>query len=116
MNMKTTILALALIILPSLAVSSDWRVHLGVCNQDVACAKEQAKSRDLWDKQDWSVDLKESCRKQYIQTYSKDYTGALGCIAELEKERQEYRLRDSEINRNYKARRTYRTPGRIIVR
>ena len=106
---------LILILTPTIGLAANWRVHLKVCNQDVACAKEQAKARDLWDGQKWSKDLKQSCKKQYIQPYWKDYTGAVNCVSQLERSRQEFQLRESEIRRNNKANRTYRSYHGIRV-
>lgn len=96
--------------------ASDWRVHLSICNQDPDCAKEQAAARDLWDNQDWSPDLKETCRKQHIQVYAKDYRAALTCVSELEKQRQEFKLREAEIDRKRNEHKTYRTWGGIIIK
>ncbi len=105
-----------LLTIPAPAPADDWRVHLAICNQDPACAKEQAAARDLWDTQQWSPELKEACRKQYIQPYSKDYRAAVQCVAELETKRQEYELREAEINRKNKQNKTYRSWGGIIVK
>lgn len=102
--------------IPVTLSASDWRVHLSICNQDPACAKEQAAARDLWDNQNWSSDLKETCRKQYIQVYEKDYRAALKCVSELEKQRQEYELRQADINRKRNEHKTYRTWGGIIIK
>ena len=105
-----------LLAVPYSAPADDWRVHLAICNQNPACAKEQAAARDLWDSQRWSPELKEACRKQYIQPYSKDYRAAVQCVAELEKQRQEYQLREAEIKRKNKQNKTYRSWGGIIVK
>lgn len=101
-------LTVLLIVTAESGYGSNWRVHLKVCNQDAACAQEQEKARDLWNKQKWSKELKQTCKKQYILPYWKDYTGAVTCVVQLEKSRQEFQLRASEIQRNNNARRTYR--------
>jgi len=106
---RLLVLTALVIALPVMGHGGDWRVHLKVCNQDAGCAKEQEKARDLWNKQKWSKELKKSCRKQYIQPYWKDYTGAVNCVALLENSRQEFQLRESEIRRNNNARRTYKS-------
>lgn len=103
------------IAIPVYGYGGNWRVHLKVCNQDAACAKEQEKARDLWNKQKWSKELKQTCRKQHIQPYWKDYTGAVNCVVQLENSRQEFQLRESEIRRNNNARRTYRIRHGIRV-
>ena len=77
-------------------------MHLKVCKQDKVCAKEQARARDLWDKQAWSKDLKESCRKQYTEPSWKDYAGAVNCISQLEKARQDFRLMEAEKRKREK--------------
>lgn len=102
--------------IPVTGAASDWRMHLSICNQDPPCAKEQAAARDLWDNQSWSSDLKETCRKQYIQAYEKDYRAALKCVSELEKQRQEFELRQSDIDRKRNEHKTYRTRGGIIIK
>ncbi len=96
---KPPIFVLVILTAPVIALASDWRVHLSICNQDVTCAKEQAVARDLWDSQDWTPEFKESCRKQYIQMYAKDYRAAVKCVAALEEKKQEFELREAEINR-----------------
>ena len=106
---------LILLALPVSGLASDWRVHMGVCNQDKACAQEQAAARDLWDSQNWTPELKESCRKQYIQVYSKDYRSALACVKDLEKERQEFQQREAYIDRKRREHKTYRTWGGVII-
>lgn len=100
----------------SKASASDWRMHLSICNQDPACAKQQAAARDLWDNQNWSPDLKETCRKQHIQVYAKDFSSAVKCVTELEKQRQEFELKQAEIDRKQNEKKTYRTWGGIIVK
>ena len=102
-------------VLPAGGLASDWRVHLGICNQDKACAQQQAVARDLWDSQNWTPKLKETCRKQYIQVYSKDYRGAVACVKELEKQRQEYQQREAYIDRKRREHKTYRIGGWTIV-
>lgn len=99
----------------ALCSASDWRVHMTICNQDKACAQEQAAARDLWDSQNWTPELKESCRKQFIQVYSKDYRSALTCLKELEKQRQEFQQREAYIDRKRREHKTYRTWGGIII-
>jgi hypothetical protein len=115
-NMKRHILLILLLALPTLASASDWRVHLPVCNQDAACAKEQALARDLWDKQNWTQEFKDSCRKQYIQSYSKDYRAAVACVTALEEKKQEFDLRQAEIDRKNKENKSYRTWGGVIIK
>ena len=109
------LLVVLILFLPATCYGTNWRVHLKVCNQDVACAKEQAKARDLWDKQKWSKDLKASCRKQFIEPYWKDYVGAVNCVSQLEKSRQEFRLKESEIKQKERKHRSYRSWGGIRV-
>jgi hypothetical protein len=107
--------ALLLFSLPSLVSASDWRVHLTICNQDKACAQEQAVARDVWDSQKWTPELKEACRKQYIQTYSKDYRAAVDCVKKLEKERQEFQQNEAYIDRKRREHKTYRMGGWTII-
>ena len=95
---KALILTALLLTLPAAVSASDWRVHLSICNQDAACAKEQAVARDLWDSQEWTPEFKESCRQQYVQMYSKDYRAAVKCVTALEEKRQEFELREAEID------------------
>ena len=109
------LLLLVVILTPVCSYGSNWRVHLKVCNQDIACAKEQEKARDLWNKQAWSKDLKESCRKQYIEPYWKDYIGAVNCVSQLEKARQDFRLKEAEIKKKERKHRSYRSWGGVIV-
>lgn len=104
------------LIIPLTVSASDWRMYLGICNQDPVCAKEQAAARDIWDNQNWSTDLKATCRKQYIQVYAKDYRAAVTCVSELEKQRQEFELRQADIDRKRNEHKTYRTWGGIIVK
>lgn len=108
--------AALLMVLPAGLTASDWRVHLSICNQDPACAKEQAASRDLWDSQRWTPELKESCRKKYIGPYAKDYSNALKCVTELEKQRQEMEKNEAYIDRKRKEHKTYRSWGGIIIK
>ena len=115
MFQRLILLIAIVIVIPTSGYGGNWRVHLKVCNQDAACAKEQEKARDLWDKQKWNRELKQSCRKQYIQPYWKDYTGAVNCVVQLENSRQEFQLRESEIRRNNNSRRTYRSYHGIRV-
>ena len=96
--------------------ASDWRVHLTICNQDPACAKKQAADRDLWDSRKWTPELKEACRKQYIASYSKDYSSALKCVTELEKQRQELEKNEAYIDRKRKEHKTYRSWGGVIIK
>lgn len=113
---KIISITFVLFILPTIGLASDWRVHLSVCNQDPNCAKEQAVARDLWDSQKWTPELKESCRKQYIQTYSKDYKGAVSCVQTLEKQRQEFQAREAYIDRKRREHKTYRSWGGVIIK
>ncbi len=113
---RILIFTIVLVVSPSIGFSSDWRVHLSICNQDPACAKEQAAARDLWDSQNWTPELKESCRKQYIQVYSKDYRSAVQCLTSLEKKRQELQMNEAYIDRKRREHKTYRTWGGIIVK
>ena len=83
--------------LPAIGYASNWRNHTAVCNGNTACLKEQAKAQDLWTGQAWDEDLKDSCRQQYIQPYSKDYIGAVNCVYPLEIARQEYQARQAQI-------------------
>ncbi len=105
------------VLLSAIAASAgDWRVHLKICNQDPVCAKEQAAARDLWESRNWTAELKESCRKKYIAPYSKDYSRALACVTELEKQRQELEMNEAYIDRKRKEHKTYRTWGGIIIK
>ena len=113
--MIRSLLILVLVLVPTIGSAGNWRVHMKVCNQDAACAKEQAKAQDLWNKQNWSRDLKQSCKKQHIQPYLKDYIGAVNCVSQLENARQEFRLRESEIKRNKQKHRSYRSWGGVRV-
>ncbi len=108
--------ALLLLALPTLVPASDWRVHLNICNQDPACAKEQAAARDLWDSQKWTPELKDACRKRYIGPYAKDYTNALKCVTELERQRQEMEKNEAEIDRKRREHKTYRSWGGVIIK
>ena len=112
---KILLCILLLIGLPSVALASDWRVHMAICNQDKACAQEQAGARGLWDTQKWTPELKEACRKQYIQTYSKDYRAAVTCVKKLEKERQEFQQNEAYIDRKRREHKTYRIGGWTII-
>ena len=106
---------LCLLTLPIVGSASDWRVHMGICKQDKACAQQQAIARDLWDSQNWTPELKETCRKQYIQVYDKDYRAAVDCVKDLEKERQEFEQREAYIDRKRREHKTYRIGGWTIV-
>lgn len=119
--MKIKIVAVAALFVlmhsyPAAVSASDWRVHMKICNQDQACAKKQASSRDLWDSQNWTPELKEACRKQYISPYAKDYSGALNCVSELEKQRQEREKNEAYIDRKRKEHKTYRSWGGVIIK
>lgn len=102
--------------LPAPGFSSDWRVHLSICNQDSACAREQAAARSLWDSRQWTPELKESCRKQHIQAYAKDYRSAVQCVTDLEKQRQDMEIREAYIDRKRREHKTYRSWGGIIIK
>jgi hypothetical protein len=115
MAYKILILILLCAVPARFCSASDWRVHMTICNQDKACAQEQAAARDLWDSQNWTPELKESCRKQYIQVYSKDYRSALACVKDLEKQRQEFQQREAYIDRKRREHKTYRTWGGVII-
>ena len=115
MACKILILILLCYVPARFCSASDWRVHMTICNQDKACAQEQAAARDLWDSQNWTPELKESCRKQYIQVYSKDYRSALACVKDLEKQRQEFQQREAYIDRKRREHKTYRTWGGVII-
>jgi hypothetical protein len=108
--------AALLMVLPADAIASDWRIHLNICNQEPACAKEQAAARDLWESRNWTPALKESCRKKYIEPYAKDYSNALKCVTELEKQRQEMEKNEAYIDRKRKEQKTYRSWGGIIIK
>lgn len=114
--MMQRFIILIVLLVPSIGSADNWRVHLKVCNQDTACAKEQAKARDLWDNMDWTEELKRSCRKQYIQPYWKDYIGAVNCVSQMENARQEFQLKESEIKRNNNEHRTYQYGHGVRVR
>jgi len=114
--MKRSFVILVLFFIPITTFASDWRVHLGICKQDADCAKEQAVARDMWDNQPWTMDLKESCRKQFIEVYSKDYRAAVKCVSALEEKKQEFDLRQAEIDRKRREHKTYRTWGGIIIK
>jgi hypothetical protein len=105
-----------LTVFPAGGSASDWRVHLGICNQDPACAREQAAARDLWDGQKWTPELKETCRKQYIQPYAKDYRSAVQCVTGLEKQRQEMEMNEAYIDRKRREHKTYRSWGGVIIK
>ena len=115
MRLRFLLGTLCLLALPVVGSASDWRVHLGICNQDKACAQQQAAARDLWDTQNWTPELKETCRKQYIQVYAKDYRAALACVKDLEKQRQEFEQREAYIDRKRREHKTYRIGGWTIV-
>ena len=115
MRVKALIYTIMCIAMPIAGSANDWRVHMAVCNQDKACAQEQATARSLWDNQKWTPELKESCRKQYIQVYSKDYRGAVACVKELEKQRQEFQQREAYIDRKRREHKTYRVGGWTII-
>ena len=100
--------------LPVSGAASDWRVHMGICKQDKACAQQQAVARDLWDTQNWTPEFKETCRKQFIQVYSKDYRGAVSCVKQLETQRQEFQQREAYIDRKRREHKTYRIGGWTI--
>jgi len=110
------VIVFLIVLLPVSACADNWRIHMKVCNQDTACAKAQAKARDLWDNMAWTEQLKRSCRKQYIQPYWKDYSGAVNCVVQLESARQEFQLKESEIKRNNNTRRTYKYGHGIRVK
>ncbi len=115
MSFRLVVVFLLSTALPSAGFSSDWRVHLGICNQDPACAREQAAARSLWDSQKWTPELKESCRKQYIQPYAKDYRSAVQCVTDLEKQRQDMEMSEAYIDRKRREHKTYRSWGGIII-
>ena len=115
MSSRGLICVLFLLSLPTAVTASDWRVHMAICKQNKACAQQQAVDRDLWDSQKWTPELKEACRKQYIQTYSKDYSGAVDCVKKLERERQEFQQREAYIDRKRREHKTYRIGGWTIV-
>ena len=86
--MRVILLSIIILLLVSTASASNWRIHTAICNGNVGCMKEQAKAQNLWTGQAWDADLKDSCRKQYIQPYSKDYIGAVNCVYPLQVARQ----------------------------
>ena len=116
MALRVLILTFFCAVSTTLCSASDWRIHMSICNQDKTCAQEQAAARNLWDSQNWTPELKESCRKQFIQVYSKDYRSAVACVKELEKQRQEFQSREAYIDRKRREHKTYRTWGGIIIR
>ena len=98
---KWTVIAAFIVIgISEHANAGDYTKHLGGCNQDKACAQQQVMAFDLYTTQKWDKDLKESCRKHYLNgtnLSNHDNVGALNCFDMLQTARLEYQQKESNI-------------------
>ncbi len=91
MNTKVPVTILSVAILGAFLMQAQAnaspRNHMRYCNNNKHCAEEQHRAKLMWDSQQWDGDIKNACKRQYLNSNSemtRNYVGAVNCVYSLQ--------------------------------